>query len=140
MKEIGILNQDIARIISCMGHTDELIVSDAGFIQPPGVEVIDLSVKENDPTVLEVLEVLAKYFAVEELVLSKEAFSMSPTRMDHIVNDFWKDAKLTKIPHGEFRKRAKTVRAIVRTADFTAMSNVLLVSGPGERWFIENPE
>ena len=139
MKETGILNQDLARIIARMGHTDEIIISDAGFRQPPGIEVIDLSIKENDPTVLEILEVLSANFSAERLILSEEAQTISPTRFKAITENYWKGCVIETIPHLEFRERARGVRAIVRTADFTALSNVLIVSGPGDRWYLENP-
>ena len=137
MKEVGILNQDLARIISQMGHTDEIIICDAGFLQPPGVEVIDLSLEENVPTVLDVLKVFKKYFSVETIVLSNETREVNPTRFKAITENFWQDAEIETIPHLAFRKRAGGVRAIVRTADFTAYSNVLLISGPGDRWYLE---
>ena len=137
MKEVGILNQDLARIISQMGHTDEIIISDAGFLQPLGVEVIDLSLDENIPTVLDVLRVFKKYFSVEKIVLSNETREVSPTRFKAIMENYWQDVEVETIPHLEFRKRAGSVRAIVRTADFTAYSNVLLISGPGDRWYLE---
>lgn len=137
MKEVGILNQDLARIISCMGHTDEIIISDAGFKQPLGVEVVDLALKENVPTVLDVLDILKDFFSVEKLILSKEAKEVSPTRFKAITENYWTGVEIVTIPHLEFRDRAEKVRAIIRTADFTALSNVLLVSGPGERWYIE---
>ena len=36
-------------------------------------------------------------------------------------------------------KRSKHVEAIIRTGDFTAYTNVLLVSGAGDRWYVERP-
>lgn len=43
MKEVGILNRDIAAVISEQGHGDLLIVADAGFAIPTEVKVIDIS-------------------------------------------------------------------------------------------------
>ena len=45
MKEVGIINRDIAAVISEQGHGDLLMVTDAGFAIPLGVEVIDLALK-----------------------------------------------------------------------------------------------
>jgi D-ribose pyranase len=41
------------------------------------------------------------------------------------------------IAHTELKQRSRGVKAIIRTGDFTAYSNVLLVSGAGERWYVE---
>ena len=137
MKETGILNQDIARIISQMGHTEEIVIADAGLKQPKGVEVIDLSLEKNVPTVLNVLEVLKKHFSVEKIICATEGLKMSPSRIDAIKNNYWPDAMFEAIPQVELRERSKKAIAIIKTADFTAVSNVILVSGPGERWFKE---
>jgi D-ribose pyranase len=93
--------------------------------------------EENIPTVLDVLKVFKKHFSVETIVLSNETREVSPTRFKAITENYWKDAEIETITHLEFRKRARGVRAIVRTADFTAYSNVLLISGPGDRWYLE---
>jgi len=41
------------------------------------------------------------------------------------------------IDHAEFKQIAKTAKAVIRTGDFTAYGNVILVSGAGDRWFCE---
>lgn len=45
----GTLNGQLARVISELGHTDRLVVTDAGLPVPPGVERVDLAVRENLP-------------------------------------------------------------------------------------------
>jgi D-ribose pyranose/furanose isomerase RbsD len=39
--------------------------------------------------------------------------------------------------HADFKQRSRGVKAIVRSGDFTAYANILLVSGAGPRWFVE---
>ena len=41
------------------------MVTDAGFAIPMGVEVIDLSLDENKPEVIEVLATIRKYFQLK---------------------------------------------------------------------------
>jgi D-ribose pyranase len=136
MTEIGILNRDIAESISKMGHMDEMIVCDAGFPIPDGVKTIDISLSENIPTVDDFLKILKKYFSVEKLVLAEETKKVSPSKFKKICGIFDK-AEVEIIPHTELKKRSRNVKAIVRTGDFTAFTNVLIVSGPGDRWFVE---
>jgi D-ribose pyranase len=139
MKEIGILNRDIAAIISVMGHADEMVVCDAGFAIPLGVKSVDVSLAENKPTVIEALEEILRYFSVEKLVLANETREISPSMFERIVAMFDEKVTIETIPHTEFRQRSKDVKAIVRTGDFTAYTNVLLVSGAGDRWYVEKP-
>ena len=137
MQETGFLNREISYIISMMGHTDELIVCDAGFAIPLGVRTVDISLAKDKPTVLELLEELIKHFSVEKLVMAKETKDVSPTRFNAIVGFFPKAVSVETIPHTEFKQRSTNVKAVIRTGDFTAYSNVLLVSGAGDRWYVE---
>jgi len=55
MKKNGILNPQLNRVISEMGHRDMLIVADAGLPIPKGVERVDLVLKYGIPSFAEVL-------------------------------------------------------------------------------------
>ena len=137
MRETGIVNREICDILSTLGHTDEMIVCDAGFAIPSGVRTIDISLAENRPTVPEVLAELRKHFSVEKLVISEETKKVVPSRFKELTKSFGKGVGLEIITQPAIRARARTVKAIIRTGDFTAYSNILLVSGGGSRWYLE---
>jgi len=137
MKETGFLNREISHVISMMGHMDEMIVCDAGFPIPLGVRTVDISLAKDKPTVIELLEELIKHYSVEKLVMANETKDVSPTRFKNIVGLFPKDIPVETIPHTQFKQRSTKVKAVIRTGDFTAYSNVLLVSGAGDRWYVE---
>jgi len=137
MRETGIVNRDICDVLSGLGHTDELIVCDAGFAIPAGVRTVDISLGENKPTVPEVLSELRKHFSVEKLVLAEETRRTGPTRFAALARSFGDGIPVETIPQTEFRARARGVKAVIRTGDFTAYSNILLVSGAGSRWYLE---
>jgi len=40
---------------------------------------------------------------------------------------------------GDRIRKSGQVKAVIRTGDFTAYSNILLVSGGGGRWYLEKP-
>ena len=50
MKKHGILNSALSGLIASLGHTDLLVVADAGLPIPPGVPVIDLAVRCGVPS------------------------------------------------------------------------------------------
>jgi D-ribose pyranase len=137
MRETGIVNRDICDILSALGHTDEVIVCDAGFAIPLGVRTIDISLAENVPTVPQVLAELRKHFSVEKLVISEETKKVSPTRFKEFVKAFGKGMAVELISQNEIRARARTVKAVIRTGDFTAYSNIVLVSAGGPKWYVE---
>lgn len=137
MKEIGITNRQIAKIISEQGHMDLLMVVDAGFPIPKEVECIDISLSENKPMVLEVLVELKKYFSVEKMIMANQTKATSPTLFQAISNSFGENMPVETIDHADFKLLSKTVKAVIRTGDFTAYANVMLVSGAGDRWYCE---
>jgi D-ribose pyranase len=137
MKEIGIINRGLAKIISEQGHHDLLMVVDAGFAIPKGLEVVDLSFAENKPMVIEVLTEIEKYFSVEKMIMANQTKEISPTLFSKIKNVWGGNIDVDMIDHSEFRQKAKEVKAVIRTGDFTAYGNVILVSGAGERWYCE---
>jgi D-ribose pyranase len=137
MKETGLLNIEISDAIAHLGHMDELIICDAGFPLPVGIRVIDLSLKDNQPTTPEVLSEILQHFSVEKIVLAEETQEHSPTRYAQLIGLFDKSVAIETMPHTDFKRLSRGVKAIIRTGDFTAYSNILLVSGAGPRWFIE---
>ena len=56
MKKAGILNSEISRVLSYMGHTDLIAIGDCGLPIPDTVERIDLALKFGVPTFMETLE------------------------------------------------------------------------------------
>jgi D-ribose pyranase len=52
---------------------------------------------------------------------------------------FGADVVVDTMPHTAFKQHSKTVKAIIRTGDFTAYSNIVLVSAGGPRWLVERP-
>ena len=137
MKEVGVLNRGLAMAIAKQGHGDLLMVTDAGFAIPIGVEVIDLSVEENKPMVLEVLAMLKKYFSVEKMIMANQTKDVSPTLFSNISKAFGEGVEVDTVEHSAIKEMSKTVKAVIRTGDFTAYGNVILVSGAGNRWKVE---
>ena len=137
MKEVGVVNRGLSKIFSEQGHGDRFMVVDAGFAIPEGVHVVDLSLRDNMPSVLEVLEVVQTYFSVEKIVMSKETKMHNPTFFNEVLKVFEKVNLVQEMNHSDLKGEAKKVKAIIRTGDFTAYANVLLVSGAGERWYFE---
>lgn len=45
MRRGGILNAQLAGALARLGHTDTLVVCDAGLPIPPGSEVVDLALR-----------------------------------------------------------------------------------------------
>lgn len=138
MTETGILNRDIAAELARMGHGDMMLIADAGLAIPNSVKVIDLALDENIPTALDVLKIVLQHFSVESIVLSQATLDVSPTRELAFKESFSADTPCAVVPHVQFRNElTKQVKFAIRTGDFTANSNIVLVSAGGPRWYCE---
>lgn len=137
MKEVGIVNRELARLISEQGHGDLLMVVDAGFAIPKGADVVDISLSENCPMVIDTLKELKKFFSVEKLIFANDTKSVSPTLFNSIRKLFGRSTPVEMVTHLQIKEMSHKVKGVIRTGDFTAYANVILVSGAGPRWFCE---
>ena len=138
MTETGILNRDIAAEMAKMGHTDKLLIADAGLAIPNTTKVIDLSLAPNVPTAVDVLKVILEHFSVEGYILSQATLDVSPSREQAFRDCLGADLPCEVVSHPHFRDDlTKEVKFAIRTADFTANSNIILISAGGPRWYCE---
>ena len=137
MIEKGLLNRDLSALLSKMGHGDQFLLCDAGFAIPEGLPVVDLSIAENTPTVDLVLSEILKCFSVEKVVFAQEQKDACPAKLERLLALFDPATERQILSHAELKQRSRSVKGVVRTGDFSAFTNLILVSGAGERWIIE---
>jgi len=131
MKKNGILNSDISRVLSYMGHTDTICVGDAGLPCPDEVERIDISLKFGVPTFFETLQEVAADMKVEKIVLAEEIKEKNPEQEKAILGLFEKQEvkpEVVYVPHEELKQRTNDCKAVIRTGENTPYSNVILQS------------
>ncbi|WP_315115826.1 D-ribose pyranase, partial [uncultured Clostridium sp.] len=88
MKKTGILHKDISELVAAIGHTDGIIICDAGFPIPSGVRRIDLGIEENLPTTIDLIRVILKELPVEKIIVTKETEEVSPRRYEEMTSYF----------------------------------------------------
>ncbi|NUW46980.1 D-ribose pyranase [Nonomuraea rhodomycinica] len=126
----GTLNAQLARVISELGHTDTIVVTDAGLPIPRDVERVDLAVRENLPRFLDLLDAVLDEVAVEGVLLSEEIKQHSPDMLAAIEERFDRlGLALEFVPHTAFKQATAGARAAVRSGEFTPYANVLLTAG-----------
>ena len=85
MKKSGILNSDISRVLSYMGHTDTIAVGDCGLPVPEETERIDLALREGLPSFMDVLETVSADMNIEKIVLAEEIRADNPVVLERIL-------------------------------------------------------
>lgn len=128
MKKTTLLNQPISAVIAAMGHTDELVVADAGLPIPSTTERIDLAVTQNIPGFMETLRVVLSELEVESAVIAEEMAAANPDVYARLM-DLLGDISIAVMPHDDFKKRTGVAKAVVRTGECSPYANVILVSG-----------
>jgi len=130
MKKAGILNSDISRVLSYMGHTDLICVGDCGLPIPDEVERIDLALKFGVPTFMETLEVVVNDMKVEKIVLAEEIKTQNPKVLAEIEALFaGQNIEVEFVSHVELKTLTRDCKAVIRTGETTPYANIVLQSG-----------
>jgi len=124
------INPQLSRVISETGHTDLLVVTDAGLPIPVGAERIDLAYRPGAPEFLDVLDTVLAELVVEGVTVSAEIAEKSPELLAELTTRF-RDAnfEIVMIPHVDFKVLTHSARAFVRSGEYTPYANVILHAG-----------
>lgn len=141
MKSRGILNIALSGLIASLGHGDKIAIVDRGFPIPAAkhVEVVDLAISKNLPTVQDVLAAICAELTIEAIMFAKETIENS--------NSFHKDCKqlineknidITEeiMSHNDLKdyvlsggNERKDLRGYIRTGDFTFFGYLVITAG-----------
>ncbi len=136
MKKGTLLNSELSYVISKLGHTDEITISDAGLPIPDGVQRVDLALCHGVPDFIRTVQTILTEMKIESVIMAKEFKEVSPEhheRLMHIIDEEEKKSReaidVSYVSHEEFKKLTHHSKAIVRTGEFTAYANVIFKSG-----------
>ena len=69
---------------------------------------------------------------------SQATVDVSPSREKEFLKHFDENVEVEVVPHALLRDElTRKVKFVIRTGDFTANSNIILVSAGGPRWYCE---
>lgn len=128
MMKSKLLNADIIDVISKMGHTDEIVIGDAGLPIPDGVRRIDLAVIPGHPAFIEVLKALLDSFECEGYVLAEEIKEKNPL-IEGQIHELLDDKEVDYVSHEVFKSKTEKAKAVIRTGECSPYANVILRSG-----------
>ena len=130
MKRAGILNSDISRVLSYLGHTDRICIGDCGLPIPDETERIDLALAFGEPTFMRTLEIVAGDMKVEKIVLAEEIKEQNPTVLEQVMTLFaGQSIEVEFVPHVELKAQTSECKAVIRTGEVTPYANIILQSG-----------
>ena len=130
MKRAGILNSEISRVLSYLGHTDTICIGDCGLPIPDEVERIDLAMCFCEPTFMRTLELVAADMKIEKIVLAEEIKTQNPTVLAQIEELFaGQNIEVAYVSHTELKAQTHDCKAVIRTGETTPYANVILQAG-----------
>ena len=131
MKRTGILNSEISKVLSDLGHTDRICIGDCGLPIPDGPKKIDLALRFGQPAFMEVLSEVVKDMKVEKIILAEEMKEKNPNQLKEVLAFFLdsEDEPETVFgSHEELKKLSADCRAVIRSGETTPYSNIILQS------------
>ena len=129
MLKQGILNPQILSLLARVRHTNTLVISDRGFPYWPQIETVDLSLIDDIPTVLQVLNAIRPNFDISQIFMAQEFKAELPSNMREHFAAATSGIPITFEPHIEFKKRIPNAIGLIRTGDTTQYANMILMSG-----------
>jgi D-ribose pyranase len=128
MKKIGIINQPISALTASLGHTDTIVIADAGLPIPAGPQRIDLALTAGIPAFLDTLRVVLTEMQVERAIIASEMLDRSPA-VYQAIKELLGSISIETVPHSTFKEQTHSARAVIRTGEFTPYANIILVAG-----------
>ena len=130
MKKQGILNSDVSRVLSYLGHTDCICIGDCGLPIPDEVERIDLALAFGEPTFIRTLEIVAQDMKIGRIVLAEEIKTQNPTVLSQIEKLFeGQNIEVAYVSHTELKAQTHDCKAVIRTGETTPYANIILQAG-----------
>ena len=129
MIKSGILNPQVLSLLARVRHTNTLVIADRGFPSWPGMEIIDLSLVDDVPTVLQVLRALQPNFEIAHAFMAEEFLASNPPVCRSAIEQALGAASVVFEPHDAFKKRVPGAVGLIRTGDTLQYANMILVSG-----------
>jgi D-ribose pyranase len=136
MKKGVLLNADISALISRLGHTDQVVIADAGLPIPAATLRIDLALTQGVPTFLQIVDVVTSEMQVEKAILAQEITEKNPrlhteilARLSQLEQQQGNTISIEYISHQELKAQTNVSRAVIRSGECSPYANVILCSG-----------
>lgn len=128
MLRTGILNPHVLSLLARIRHTNTLVIADRGFPFWPTIETVDLSLVDDVPTVLQVLEAVRANFIIGRAFMAEEFLRHNGPERQTALKAALGGAPLLHEPHVEFKKRVPAAIGLIRTGDTVQYANLILES------------
>lgn len=128
MLKIGILNPAINSLVSRVRHTNTLVIADRGFPYWPQLETVDISLVDDVPRVLDVLQALLPNFSCGRVYIADEFEEHNSAEAIDNLRAALGDIEVVRLSHVELKKLVPSATGLIRTGDTVRYANIILES------------
>ncbi len=128
MLRTGILNPALNSLLSRVRHTNTLVIADRGFPYWPQIETVDITLVDDVPRVLDVLNAIRANFSIGRVFMAEEFRTVNSTDTVRAFEGCLEEAAIFFEPHLEFKKRVPHAIGLIRTGDTIQYANMILES------------
>jgi D-ribose pyranase len=128
MLKTGILNPGINSLLSRVRHTNTLVIADRGFPYWPQIETVDISLVDDLPRVLDVLQAIRANFSIGNAFMAEEFRGANSLETCHEFEAALRGIQLVFEPHVEFKRRVPKAIGLIRTGDTIQYANIIVES------------
>ena len=136
MKKGTVLNSDISSVISRLGHTDTLVVCDAGLPIPKSTTRIDMALTQGVPSFMQVLGVVTNEMQVEAAIIAEEIKHHNPqlhetllTHLEQLQKHQGNTIEIRYTTHEQFKQQPAESQAVIRSGECSPYANIILCAG-----------
>lgn len=130
MKKGGIINSRLMGELAGLGHTDSIVITDAGLPIPKECNVIDLALVNGIPGFLDTVKAVLGEIIVEEAAIFKPMQEANPD-MYRMLDEMMPNQKKRLLDGEDFLEEVKKSKVVVRTAEFSPCCNMIFYSASG---------
>ena len=124
----GILNPNLNSLISRVRHTNTLVIADRGFPFWPDIETVDISLVDDVPTVLQVLNAIRPNFVAGKAWMAREFLKSNTARTRSLFAQALQSISVKYEAHAQFKLRVPRAIGLIRTGDTIQYANIILES------------
>ncbi|NGY83120.1 D-ribose pyranase [Bacillus megaterium] len=126
MKRHGMINSHITKILTDLGHTDTIVIADAGLPVPSDVPKIDLSLKLGVPSFEDVVVAVLEDMATEKIVIASEMKERNPKAYELLEKQH---ILVEDVSHQQLKMLTSKAKVVIRTGEATPYAKCILQAG-----------
>ncbi|MCX8958474.1 D-ribose pyranase [Erwinia psidii] len=136
MKKGTLLNSEISSLVSRLGHTDSLVIGDAGLPVPAGPQRVDLALMKGIPGFMQVVQAVTEEMQVESVIIAEEMKTHNSlihrdllALLDLLQHHQGNTIHIQYVTHHQFKQQTQSSQAVIRSGECSPYANIILCAG-----------